>query len=298
MTTVANVIDRVYRDWLLPPDEQPARFETNEAVVAADVEFNVDSSMLAPEEQDLIGPGTLIEVDSELILVTGVTGDPPTNINVRREMFGTTAAAHDNGEIITLAPDWPRQSVFEAVADSIEALWPELWKVKVEETYLSDSPVELPSDCEDVIEVRVLSSNSWVPVQGWEFLTYFPHASTERAIQYPGLTGTPACHIKYRAATVRPTDETDVLDTDLNVSDSWIKAICAGAVAELIAHEDIDRATVEFITESLANEGFGVGSGADIRNALLQYRNFLLEPLKRSLETRTRANRVQQHRWL
>ena len=67
--TIAAVIERVYRDYLLPPDEQPARFAVDTGgITAVATTLPVDAAMLSPEETDLIGAGTLIEVVSATIV--------------------------------------------------------------------------------------------------------------------------------------------------------------------------------------------------------------------------------------
>ena len=296
MSTIADVIERVYRDFLLPPDEQPARFVVDTGgITDSATTLPVDTTLLSPEETDLIGPGTLIEVVSvntggELMLVEA-TDDPPTELTVRRNMYGTSAAAHIATDFIFLAPDFPRQTVFDAVADTIDGLWPQLWTATVEETYADSTPVELPAACEEILEVRVESGNRWVLVDGWELLTEYPLASTEKAIQFMGGGSGQSIQVKYRAAPTRPTAETDVL-SDLFVSAAWVKAVAVGAAAQVVANEDIDRATIEFITSALEAEGFPVGAGADLRNSLLQYQDFLIRPLMAGLEARHRTSVV------
>lgn len=304
MTTVSDVIERVYRDYLLPPDEQPARLEVGSGgITDSATTLPVDATILSPEEQDLIGPGALIEVvatssgvvvGGELMLVKDVTGDPPTSLDVRRGMFGTTERAAVAGDDVYLAPDFPRQEVFDAVADSIEALWPDLWTVVVEETYANGSPVELPAEVEEILEVRVANNGRWDLIGGWELLTDYPLASTGKAVQFRGWGNGEAIHVKYRAAPTRPAAEADKL-SDLHVSDTWVKAIAVGAAAHVFAGEDIDAATVAFITEALEAEGFSVGAGADVRNSLLQYQDFLMRPLVAGLEARTRTTVVIDH---
>ncbi len=294
MATIADVIERVYRDYLLPPGEQPTRFVVNTGgITDSATSLPVLTTLLSPEEIDLIGAGTLIEVVSvttggELMLIEAATGDPPTSLTVRRGMFGTTAAAHVITDFVFLAPDFPRQTVFDAVADTIEGLWPQLWTATVEETYADNTPVELPAACEEILEVRVNSGNRWVLIDGWELLTEYPLASTEKAIQFMGGGSGQSIHVKYRAAPVRPTAETDVL-ADLFVSVAWVKAVAVGAAAQVVANEDIDRATIEFITQTLASEGFPVGAGADLRNSLLQFQDFLIRPLMAGLQARHRT---------
>ena len=298
MSTIADVIERVYRDYLWPPDEQPARFivGTNDIAKAATT-LPVDTALLSPEEESLIGPGTLIEVVSavtggELMLIETVTGDPATSTTVRRGMFGTTDVAHSELDFIYLAPGFPRSKVYDAVADSIESLFPRLWTTAVEETFISSSPVELPAACEEILEVRFLSGNHWHLIRGWELLTDYPLTSTETAIQFTAATSG-SIQVKYQAAATRPsTDETEVLLDDLSVLDRWIKIITVGAAAQMVSGEDVSQATIDFITEALAAEGFPVGAGATLRNSLLQFQDFLIRPLEDALEARHRTGIV------
>ena len=286
MTTIAQVIDRTYRDYLTPPGEQPARFKVGAGGIdsnPATTTLPVDTAMLQPEEQDLIGVGTLIEGGLELFLVEQVTGDPPTSLEVRREMYDTSAAALSAGDYLYLAGDdaKSRKSVFDAVADAITAIYPDLYTIDVSELSGQAGPMELPEDAAEVTDVLYQSGHSWVPVQGWQDFRNFPHTSSGRAIQTRRVTGVPLL-VYYRKAPVRPTAESDEL-ADLFIEDSWVKVIEVGAVAQLMANKDLDQATIDFITEALEAQNFQVGQGADIRNSLIQYQNFLMNPLRRQL---------------
>ncbi len=298
MTTIADVIERVYRDYLWPPDEQPARFAVDTGgITDTATALPVDTALLSPEEESLIGPGTIIEVVStdtggELMLIEAVTGSPATSLTVRREMFGTSGVAHIATDLIYLAPGFSRQKVYDAVADSIESLFPRLWTTAVEETFISASPVELPAECEEILEVRFLTNNRWVVIGGWELLTDYPLTSTEKAIQFKAANSG-SIQVKYRAAAIRPsTDETEVLLDDLLVLDRWIKIVTVGAAAQMVSGEDVSHATIDFITEALAAEGFPVGAGATLRNSLLQFQDFLIRPLADALEARNRTGIV------
>jgi hypothetical protein len=297
MATIADVIERVYRDYLWPPDEQPARFAVGSGDIdATATTLPVLTTLLSPEEESLIGPGTLIEVVSvdtggELMLIQAATGDPATSLTVVRQMYGTAGVAHSEFDFIYLAPGFPRSKVYDAVADAIESLFPRLWTTAVEETFISSSPVELPAECEEIIEVRFLSGNHWVKIEGWDLLTDYPLTSTEKAIQFTAANSG-SIQVKYRAAPIRPSDdETETLD-DLLVLDRWIKIITVGAAAQMVSGEDVSQATIDFITEALAAEGFPVGAGATLRNSLLQFQDFLIRPLENALEARNRTGIV------
>jgi hypothetical protein len=241
--------------------------------------------MLSAEEQDIVGPGTLIEIGSELLLVEAVTGGPPaTSSTVRRAMYGTTAAAHAAGDYAYIAGDHyiPRHSVFTAVADAVDGLWPDLWTVAVEETWADSHPVELPSTVGEIMDIRVNSGHRWSRVGSWEELQNFPLSSTGVAFQSVGVPSNTFVQVYYKKIPTRPTAEADTLAA-LGVEESWVKVVVLAAVASLISNTDLSKSSIDFITEGLAAEGFQVGQGADIRNALLQFQDFQLRPLKRAL---------------
>ncbi len=295
--TVAALIDRTFREWLTPPNQQPARFEVNNAGVLALAATSVvtETSWLSPEEEDLIGPGTIIEIDRELILVEAVTGtSPDLTLTIRRDMLGTTDVEHaDNIEII-LAPDYSRQAVFDALSDAVDDIWPTLWAVKTALIPTSTTWVEVDDDVEELFDARLLNGTRVDELDPgrYELLLDFPLASSLRAVQYDGTVpkGRTAI-IRYKAKAVRPTLETDTL-ASLNIDSSWQKILTVGTAASLLRGSDIDAATQEFITESLAREGFPAGAGESLSNSLLRFQDFLTQRRARSQNVRTLPTQV------
>ena len=295
--TVAALIDRTYREWLTPPNEQPARFEVNNAGVLAAAATSVitETSWLSPEEEDLIGPGTIIEIERELILVEAVTGtSPDLTLTIRREMLGTSDVQHADGTEIILAPDYSRQSVFDALSDSIDDIWPTLWAVKTALIPTSTTWVEVDDDVEELFDARLLNGTRVDELDPgrYELLLDFPLASSERAVQYDGTVpkGSTAI-IRYKAKAIRPTLETNTL-ASLNIDVSWQKILTVGIAASLLRGSDIEAATQEFITESLAREGFPAGSGESLSNSLLRFQDFLTQRRARSQNVRTLPTQV------
>lgn len=285
--TVASVIDRTYREYLQAPDEQPSRFRLAAAMTSGETTLSADFSDLPPEEEDLVASGVILEVDQELIYADS---DPDASdvITVLRGQFGTTAAAHDNGAFVFVAPTYPRRTVFDAVADSIETLWPDLWTVGVEETFAAVNPIELPSDAGGVLDLLVNVGARWRRLGTWTDLQDFPLSSTGNAVQIFGVPTNAAIQVYYQKKTTRPTLESDLL-ADLGVEDGWVKAVVVGAVAQLAASIDLDAATVEHITETLKMQGFPPGSGRNIRDALLQFADFQLASLKHQVTQKQHA---------
>jgi len=287
LTTVATTINRIKRDYLEPPGEQPSRFVVNDSggISASDTTLVVSTAMLTAEEDDMIGEGTLLECESELILVTAITGTSPDfTLTIRRGMYGTTAATHaDATEIVIAGEDHiPRFSIFTAVADAIEGLWPDLWTVGVEETASDVNPIELPATCGDILNVLSLHGSQWRTVASWQPLFNHPLSSTEIAVQIYGLANGTPIHVIYKKKATRPTLEADTWAA-LGVEAGWEKVVVTSAVAQLVANRDLNAATVDFITQALQLEGIPPGAGTDIRNALLQFQDFLMRPLKRAL---------------
>jgi hypothetical protein len=64
--------------------------------------------------------------------------------------------------------------------------------------------------------------------------------------------------------------------------------LIADAAAAAIQGRDLSAATQEYITQALEAEGFPVGSGVNIRNQLLGYRNMLVADQVRKLKARWR----------
>lgn len=295
--TIAALIDRTYREWLTPPNEQPARFSINDSggISASDTLVITDVSWLSPEEQDLIGAGTIIEMERELELVEAVTGTAPAlTLTIRRAMLGTTAATHaDLGEII-LAPDYSRQAVFDALSDAIDDIWPTLWAVKTALIPTSTTWVEVDADVEELFDARLLNGTrvSELDPGRYELLLDFPLASSLRAVQYDGTVpkGRTAI-IRYKAKAGRPAAETDTL-ASLNIDVTWQKILTVGIAASLLRGSDIDAATQEFITESLAREGFPAGAGESLSNSLLRFQDFLTQRRARSQNVRTLPTQV------
>lgn len=151
--------------------------------------------MVDPETVTNISRG-LIEVGDELMLVkkydrsTGtVTLLPGTS---GRGAEGTTASAHSQDEIVTDDPMYPAARVKEAINDTIQGTFPDLWVFgdfefnKIAARY--EYPV--PADVEDVYKVTVNTigpSAVWFPLSSWRFN---PSASETAGQVFPTPTPT------------------------------------------------------------------------------------------------------------
>lgn len=279
--TFGGVVDRVFRDWLHGPDEQPVVTTLTAAMSDAGTTLALDLSPLTPDELSMVSMGTLIEVEYEQCFITAVSG---STLTVARGRNATEAVEHSEGSLVTLMPMWGRQTVLDAVLDEVPRLFPDLHAIYT--TTVTSSSVgyaELPAAAQTITRAyRALPSGTYVGVGGLELLSNFPPSSTGKAVQFHGTPSGQTIHLAYKGAFTRPVSPTSLLD-DYGVAESWVPILCVGAAASIIASEDIDKATVEFVTRQLEAQQFSTGSGSRLRDGLLRYRQYLIEQARRTV---------------
>lgn len=295
MSTVDEVVDRVYRDFLYAPDSQPVILTLNGAVDDSVTSWVYDDSELSPEEKELLAPGVLIEADRELASITAVSAGS-TTLTVRRGVNGTDKAAHSDDTELVLAPQYSRDSVFDAVSDEIVNLWPELYTQTTTSMTSATAPVDAPSDAVELVEFK------WQPGTGAyrrsgdiELLHNHPDSATDKAVQFGSdIPSSTAGTLVYHAKTTRPTAGSDDLQSALNVELEWERIVVVGAAASMLSGIDPDNLDSDHITEMLERQGVPVGSGRSVRDGLLAYRSFLISEAQGRLfaEYRTVVHRT------
>jgi len=136
----------------------------------------------------------LIEIGDELMLVKKFdrASGNVTLLPAGRGAEGTTPATHATNDLVTDDPMYPRARVKEAINDTINATFPDLWtfgeyefpKIAARYSY------PLPVDVEDVYKVYVNTigpSAVWFPLSSWRFN---PQASTTAGQVKPTPTPT------------------------------------------------------------------------------------------------------------
>lgn len=292
MSTVGNLIDRTLREWLEPPGERPAEVPLNGAINDTATSLSVVDGVLSAEDESAIGPGTLLEIDREVIFVTAAA--PPVVSLMVRGWMGTTAAAHDDAapvRILGASARWTREGVFGAVCDSIEELYPPLYRTVGIDFVADTTPVEL----EDEQAVGVLEFRYW-DGRGYrthpvEFLSPFPHVSSDRAVQFDQPAPSGDGYLVYMSDWARPTAESDELtDDDFGLPTRYDLPVIVSAVAKLASGIDLDAVTQEFITRQLEAQNFPVESGASIQNSLLGLYEYLIVREQRRLTASRTTN--------
>lgn len=283
MLTIDDVVGRVLRDWLTPPDDQPLRFTLASSLDSSVTTLAYDSSMLSPELEELLGPGVLVEIDMEQIFLGSVDVQGSQVTNLVRGANGTTPTSHDSGSLATLTPTFARQSVFDAVSDAIYSLHPPLFAVKGKQLTVETTFNEAPADLLYPLYFSFIGREGAPKETSVQWSSPFPESSTGKIVIIMATPGTLG-HLNYVARFVRPTSPTDTLGS-LNVKEEWTQLLTIAATYRLISSRDIEAATQEFLTRQLAHQGFPVPSGSRIRDGLITYYEYLKQKAHSDLQS-------------
>lgn len=188
--TFAQIVSRVKQQLLGYTRDQASISYLTSPMTSTDTTFMID-----PETVTNISRG-LIEIDDELILVKKydrATGTVTVLGGTSgRGVEGTTASAHATSTIVTDDPMYPSSRIKEAINDTINGTYPDLWVFgeyefpKIAARYEYPVPVEV----EDVYKVTVNTigpSAVWFPLSSWRF---DPMASTTSGQVKPTPTPT------------------------------------------------------------------------------------------------------------
>ena len=320
-TNIGNLIDRIYREYLEPNDDIQS-FSVLRGTLAADatattVEY--ESDYLTSEEEDMLEPGAVVEINRELMLVTALNTSAE-QITVRRAFRGTTLAEHFVNDVIRVNPVFPRNTVFDAVSDQIHNLYPTLFAVETKTVTASDGytllgTYDAPGTNNYLVSVLkaisqftdfsagsdqtgvVFNSVSVQMIQLPNPFTYVDDTATERtitytsgpnyvnALQFYNIDQGHTCYVTFKKKFIEPTAETDTLAT-IGLEDEYEPIIMAGVAAQMMSGRDIPTATADYISDQLAVSNFPVGSANSIRNSLLQYQQLLITQARKYLRAK------------
>jgi hypothetical protein len=118
----------------------------------------------------------VIEIDDELIWIDNFDKASATMNAIPggfgRGYLGTTAASHAQYAPVYLAPTFPRQTIKQAINDTINSFFPKLWGVgSTTFTFnASQTTYALPADTETVLYASWQTTGSsleWLPINRW-----------------------------------------------------------------------------------------------------------------------------------
>ena len=319
-STVGDLVDRVYREYLEPPDSVESYSYLTGGIDASSTTVGYYGDLFSTEEEDALDAGAIIEIGQELMFSTAL--NTVTNeITVTRGARGTTAVAHSAGDIIKITPAFPRKNVYDAIVDQIENLYPTLFAVETK-TLTSGTGYRIigthgtDSDTNNylVAPIKALSQytdfTSGTDETGLKFIgvavemidlpngfTYTDEDSVERtktyttgpqvvhAMQFQGITAGYEVYVTFKKKFVPPTSEATTL-VSVGLESEYEPIIMAGVAAQMIAGKDINKVDAKYITEQIATSAYPVGSSNTVRNSLLQYQNILIQQARKNLRAK------------
>ena len=272
MTTVGEVIDRLYLQILTPPDAQPALVHLAAPMDETQTDLTL-GSFAVPEDGALLRQGIILGAGLESMRVTAYTLGAAT-ATVERNVYSTPAETHAVGDAVTLSAAYARKSVFDAVVENIVSLYPKL------ATTNTDTMVTVGTDVFPITDDLAVS-----PIEIWDGAIAEQRIAIDgRIVSYHPLVGARALltspssgivWMRYRRRMGVATTEADEL-SDLGVEETWINIVLMGAAATLLAGRDLPAAQTEWISATLEAENIRVGTRMSIAGGLRQYRNMLL----------------------
>ena len=318
--TIGDLVDRVYREYLEPVDEVESYSYLSSGINDSVDSITYDGNLFSIEEEDALDAGAIVEVGQEIMYTTSLDASANT-ITVKRGQRGTTAAAHSAGDLIKIAPAFPRKNVYEAVVDQIKNLYPTLFAVETIEltastgykllgTYGTDgdnynylvAPLKAISqytDWQSGSDQTGLKYNG-VAIEMIDLpnpFTYTDDTQTERtktyttgpdvvhAVQFVGISAGHTVFVTFKKKFVAPTSEATTLSS-IGLETEYEPIVMAGAAAQMLVGKDIKQVDARYITEQMAASNYPVGSSNTISGSLLRYQQLLIQQARSNLRSK------------
>jgi hypothetical protein len=233
----------------------------------------IDSSAttFVVNETNQMGRG-LIEIGDELIYVDKVDNLTKT-VTVApwgRGFRGTTAASAANSAKVLIAPVYPRKLIKDAINDTIQASYPELFAVGTH-TFSFNSAVttySLPATTEYVLDVKwqtIGSTKEWLNVRRYNTdkvanTTEFANGKTINIFDSidPGRT----VQVVYAKSPSVLTSDSDVYETVTGFPSSSVDCITYGAMARLLMNIDAARVPAQSVESDMLDQTKPIGAGS------------------------------------
>ena len=326
-TTIGDLVDRTFREYLEPMDDLVSYTTLSAGINDSVTSLTFNGDLLSIEEEDAMDAGTIIEIGRELMLCTDLNAVTNT-VTVTRGARGTAAAAHSTGDLVKIAPPFPRKNVFDAVCDQIKNLYPTLFATETKSVTakIGYIPLSGTNDNYLIAPIKAISQytdftsgsdDTGIRYQGVavelvdlpnpfsytdsdnvsQTITYSNNGPNKvNAVQVYGVNAGHTVYITFKKKFIEPTAETDTLAT-VGLESEYEPIIMAGVTAQLMSGRDVPSATTDYITDQLATQSFPVDSATRIRNSLLAYQRALIQQARKDLrarypETVTISNRV------
>lgn len=199
-----------------------------------------------------IGPGSLVSIEQERVLVTEV--DQTNKVaTVVRGYDGTTAASHAKDSIITVHPRGDRSEVMSLINDCLNDMFPDLYQVSTAALDYSGTAIgyELPTNAYKILEVTARmesGSKLWEPIHDWDNVDSADTSdfSTGRGIMVRvSLPSGAKIRVKYGTTFSQVSDEADDLEADSGLADYMTDLPYYYALSRMLPAEELLRSQIK-----------------------------------------------------
>jgi len=273
MSTVTQLIDRTQRQLLSGVVEE--RNKLAFAVTAT------DTTMVFTFEVGSIRPGSIIEIDSELIYIWEMVSGTKT-ATVERGFNGSTADAHAVGSIAIVSPRFPRTQILEAFNDDLSDLVSPLnglYQIKTLDINYNgqDTMINLPSldNVIDLLDVRVRYLSTDYPlIRKAVLIRNLPTSDfgSGTAIKFNETPRSGILRITYKAPFNFMTRITDNVQQVCGYPQSAEDILILGAQIRLMAPREIKRNFTESQGDTRRSDEVPAGAITNSVNNLLRIR--------------------------
>lgn len=208
------------------------------------------TTTLAVSDASVFGRG-YIQIDDEMLFVnnTDNVANTLTLAPWGRGQRNTTAAAHSSNAKVMASPIFPRQEIKNAINDTIQAMYPEVFAVKSSDFdfIAARTTYQLPADFDDTIAVTystVGPSREWMPTRAYTIdksADSDAFSSTKSISVYSGIVPGQTVHVVYRAAPNALSSDSDVYDTTTGLPSYSEDVVIYGAAFRMISFLDPSR---------------------------------------------------------
>jgi len=228
----------------------------------------------------------VLEIGSELLLVTAKTSDAVPVLTVARGYYGSTAVQHTTSEVVYVRPKYPRIRIAEAIKRSfsrLEALGLPLVTSATFRRSTGAKAVVMPATTRDVLRVGYFAGDGrYWDLDAWEFFDDVPTSkiSTGKLLRIPRyVSDTDDLEITYRipyrwSSYPNAPGETDTI-TMIEGTDE-LPAVYAAAW--ILSRREMKRTEIESAEEWNQGEASRSGvSGATVRQQWQEFYRMLDE---------------------
>lgn len=263
---VRDIVGEVIDTWHSYVREQNPVTALAGSLDSDDITFTVDDATK-------LGVG-LVEVGDEMVQVRSIDR---TSASVTLEAWGrgqmsSLAESHALGTRVTASPTTPRVRVRDALSDTMQEVFPQLFAV--DEVFITATPAvvryALPADAYHVISVSYLPAGpslSYIPVKRWRQNKTPTTVELEILSRVmPGLNRVRVFYVKSPPSQLTMTDDFEALGYPTSIRG----VLVLGCVARLAAFTEASRVQTGSVESNGRSDAVPVGSSLSLSRYLYQ----------------------------